>query len=189
MPREAQAGENGAGPGGPAGGAASNQPTSPEAGSAAAASDTRPGGGLGNPIDTPDPLTKYRWWILGSLSLVLAAGAAFFLRTQSPNPAAAPVGASGFAAPAAVAGPGTFAPSGSPAVQPSAPEPGAHNGGTAPVAVRAPIAGSALLSALKDELFALETERLEGKLSESDYAQLKGAFETVLRRALNRQSV
>ena len=64
--------------------ATSDQPTSPEAGSAAAASDTRPGGGLGNPIDTPDPLTKYRWWILGSLSLILAAAAAFFLRSQAP---------------------------------------------------------------------------------------------------------
>ena len=44
---------------------------------ASAATDTRPGGGLGNPIDTPDPLTKYRWWILGGLSLLLAGAAAF----------------------------------------------------------------------------------------------------------------
>ena len=46
----------------------------------------------------------------------------------------------------------------------------------------------ALLSALKDELFALETERLEGKLSEADYAENKSALEIVLRRALARQS-
>jgi hypothetical protein len=90
MPREAQGAEGqGSGPG--AGAAAPDQQAaSPEAGSTAAANDTRPGGGLGNPIDTPDPLTKYRWWILGGLSLVLAAGAAFFLRSQTPAVAAAP---------------------------------------------------------------------------------------------------
>jgi hypothetical protein len=44
-----------------------------------------------------------------------------------------------------------------------------------------------LLAALKDELFALETERLEGKLSEADYAETKFALEVVLRRALARQ--
>src|SRR5271167_3103152 len=85
MPREAQGGDASPAQGAPSG--ATDQAATPEAGSAAAASDTRPGGGLGNPIDTPDPLTKYRWWILGGLSLVLAAAAAFFLR--SPTPAAA----------------------------------------------------------------------------------------------------
>jgi hypothetical protein len=46
--------------------------------------------------------------------------------------------------------------------------------------------GSGLLAALKEELFALETERLEGKLTDEEYLQLKSAFEIVLRRALNR---
>ena len=65
-------------------------------------------------------------------------------------------------------------------------------------AMHAPFAGSAtpaghvprsaLLAALKDELFSLETERLEGKLSDEEYAQLKSAFETVLKRALARQA-
>jgi hypothetical protein len=183
MPREAQGGDTGSAQSNPASGStagstASDQAASPEAGSAAAASDTRPGGGLGNPIDTPDPLTKYRWWILGSLSLVLAAGAAFFLRTQTPNAALAPVGPSAFTpAPFAAENTGTFANSGSSAtatlVRQSAANPASS--------------GSALLAALKDELFALETERLEGKLTEADYSQLKGAFEIVLRRALNRQ--
>ncbi len=47
-----------------------------------AANDTRPGGGLGNPIDTPDPLNKYKWWILSGLALVLAVAAAFLLRAK-----------------------------------------------------------------------------------------------------------
>jgi hypothetical protein len=58
----------------------------------------------------------------------------------------------------------------------------------APLQHPSAIQSSALLAALKEELFALETERLEGKLAEPEYAQLKAAFETVLRRALARQS-
>jgi hypothetical protein len=47
-------------------------------------------------------------------------------------------------------------------------------------------AGSALLAALKDELFALETDRLQGRLSEAEFAAQKAALEVVLRRALAR---
>ena len=173
MPREAQGGDGGSAQGSAAS-AASEQPASPEAGSAAAASDTRPGGGLGNPIDTPDPLTKYRWWILGSLSLVLAAAAAFFLRSPTPTVAGAAIGAPA-AAPFTVATTGPFANAGS-----LAPAGNPHSSALA--------SESALLAALKEELFAVETERLQGKLAEDDYAQLKGALETVLRRALNRQN-
>jgi hypothetical protein len=45
-----------------------------------------------------------------------------------------------------------------------------------------------LLSALKEEFFAVETERMEGKLSDTDYAQLKSALEVVLRRTLSKQA-
>jgi hypothetical protein len=53
-----------------------------------AADDTRPGGGLGKPIDTPDPLSKYKWWIIGGL-LLLMAGIAGFLVSKPSAPAAA----------------------------------------------------------------------------------------------------
>jgi hypothetical protein len=60
----------------------------------------------------------------------------------------------------------------------------------APAAPAAPLPAQTqrqlLLSALKEELFALETERLQGKLSDESYAQQKSALETVLRRALAR---
>ncbi len=120
---------------------------------ASAANDTRPGGGLGNPIDTPDPLNKYKWWILSGLALILAVAAAFLLRSKPETaPAAAPV---------AKATP-----------------------------TMAPAAGQGdLLATLKEELFTLETERLEGKLSEAEYAEQKTALEMVLKRALSRQSV
>jgi hypothetical protein len=114
----------------------------------AQASDNRPGGGLGVPIDTPDPLNKYKWWILGGISLVFAVGAGFMLRRPTDESAAVVVG-------------------GAPAV----PNP----------------SGSSLLAALKDELFSLETDRLQGKLSDSEYEQQKQALELVLRRALTKK--
>src|SRR5215471_10273117 len=51
----------------------------------------RPGGGLGNPIDTPDPLQQYRWYILGGFALVLAAGG-WYVTMRKPSAACAPSG-------------------------------------------------------------------------------------------------
>jgi hypothetical protein len=127
---------------------ANDAPGSPDTAGNAQASDTRPGGGLGVPIDTPDPLNKYKWWILGGISLVFAVGAGFMLRRPAGESAADVVG-------------------GAPAV----PTP----------------SGSSLLAALKDELFSLETDRLQGKLSDSEYEQQKQALELVLRRALTKK--
>jgi hypothetical protein len=55
------------------------QPSSPNS------RDSRPGGGLGPPIDAPDALAKYRWLILGALAVVLA-GAAYISVTRAPKP-------------------------------------------------------------------------------------------------------
>ena len=124
-----------------------------------AESDNRPGGGLGNPIDTPDPLQKYKWWILSGLALVLVIAAAFFLRATPADAIAAD-------------------PSPSPLIPTPMPSSSGHSG-----------SGNkgSILAALKDELFALETDRLEGKLSEPEYVEQKAALEQVLRRALARQ--
>jgi ribosomal protein L29 len=46
---------------------------------------------------------------------------------------------------------------------------------------------SALLNALKEELFALESEKIAGTLPADEYEKVKAALETVLRRALKRQ--
>jgi len=110
----------------------------------------QPGGGIGAPIESPDPISKYKWWIFGGLALALAAGAAFLLR--------APAGAT----PAYAAGS---------AVQPNAAAPAAQ--------------GSALLAALKEELFKLESDKLSGAISAEEYTQSKAALEVVLKRALN----
>ncbi len=65
---------------------------------------------------------------------------------------------------------------------------GALNGGAAAY----PAFGSAsskqtlLLNALKEELFAVESEKINGTIAPEEYAQVKAALETVLRRALKR---
>jgi hypothetical protein len=146
FPREAQgapSGAAGAMPGGPGGAGAETTQSGPGG---------APGGGIGNPIDTADPLAKYKWWILSGLALALVVAAAFLLR----KPAGTAV------AEAAVA--------------------------PMPVAPAGIAAGKAqlLLEALKEELFAIESEKVAGKLSPAEYVELKGALETVLRRALGR---
>ena len=58
-----------------------------------------------------------------------------------------------------------------------------------PPAVATPVAtpqahNAQLLTVLKEEMFALETDRLQGKLTETEYAQTKAALELILTRAL-----
>jgi hypothetical protein len=48
--------------------------------------------------------------------------------------------------------------------------------------------GTPMLSALKEEFFQLETERLEGKITDAEYAEHKGALEVMLKRALAREA-
>ena len=137
--------------------------------SAATGDGGQPGGGIGAPIDTPDPLTKYKWWILGALGLLLVTAAGFLLR----KPATA----------GAVAGDGLIPGSGNSFPTASAMAPVVYN---APATTTSK--NSALLNALKEELFALESEKLSGKLEPKEYEEAKAALETVLKRALKRSS-
>jgi hypothetical protein len=146
----------------------------PQAGMAGASGDSAnigntPGGGIGAPIDTPDPLPKYKWWILGALALVLIAGAAFLLR----NPGGDFPGKQGLPREA------DFEPGTTPA--PSRPAPAVAAPDAAPATSKA-----VLLNILKDELFAIESEKLSGTLSQSEYTEIKTGLEAVLKRALNR---
>jgi len=120
------------------------------------AANGKPGGGIGNPIDTPDPLSKYKWWILGGLGLLLATAAAFLLRK----------------------------PAGVPAVAGAAPEPGAvpYPSVASPAAKQ-----NQLLTVLKDEMFAVESEKIHGTIDAEEYAKVKSALEIVLARALSRK--
>ena len=148
---------------------------------AAPASAGGPGGGIGNPIGTPDPLTKYKWWILSGLTLLLAAGAFYFLRGRGVETAG--VG-------------GTRTPDGDerPPISPARPLASrapiarpVRNAEPSAAVHAAPISGStALLQQLKEELFALESEKLSGTISLEEYAEAKAGLEAVLKRALKK---
>ncbi len=57
-------------------------------GPGASQSSARPGGGLGPPIDAPDPLQRYRWWILGGFAGVLLIGG-FYVASRQQSAARA----------------------------------------------------------------------------------------------------
>ena len=139
---DAAGGDAGAGGGGSAMGG----------GGQAGANDNRPGGGLGAPIDAPDPLHNYRAIILGAFAVVLVLGG-FYVVTKSNN-RSHPVVAEG-------------------------------------PRIDAPVTGdrsTVLLEAMKEELFQLEIDRQQGKISEEEYARAKGALDETIRRALARKS-
>src|SRR5208282_21260 len=134
----------------------SPRPAGGQAESAAAGRDARPGGGLGPPIDAPDPLEKYRWFILGGFAIVLAGGA-IFVYERSHAATAVP----------------DFVPSDIAAAAPAA----------AP-APKAADRSSAILEALKEELFQLELEHKQGRISQAEYEKAKAALDQTLQRAV-----
>jgi hypothetical protein len=117
----------------------------------AGAASGQPGGGMANPLGTPDPLSKYKWWIITALALLLVTAAAFLLRKPAPLT-------------------------------------GAAFENVAAKAATIPAAKSlTLLDVIKEELFALETEKISGTISAKEYAELKAALDLVLKRTLKRQ--
>jgi len=162
-----------------------------EAGSAGGAmggqsGDSRPGGGLGPPIDAPDPLQKYRWWIIGGFAAALAVGAVYVANRQRATVARAADAGMGvdFEVPEL---PQPVAPRVSrPAPAPAPRVPAASS--VAPAsAPSATVAGpSMLLEALKEELFQLEVEHKQGKISQQEYEKAKAALDGTLERAIKR---
>jgi hypothetical protein len=168
LPQENTTGQDN-GNGAPAAGADQGA-MGPEATQSAAANNTRPGIGLGAPIDTPDPLHKYKWWILSLAAVLLAVGAAFLMKQNQPVAATA-------------GGPAVPLANIASATKPT-------EGYKPPLAAAAMRTNGAeshrsrLMEALKEELFALETERLEGRIAPDEYEKQKGALEVVIVRAL-----
>jgi len=63
----------------------------------------------------------------------------------------------------------------------------AFKGGSGPRPAVAAASGSgALIASLKEELFAMESDRVQGKIGEAEYAEQKAALEKVIRRAVSR---
>jgi hypothetical protein len=95
---------------------------------------SRPGGGIGTPINAPDPLSKYRWWIIAAVALAMVAGAGYVMsRQEAPAKAAA---------------------------------------------------GPTLQDAIKDELFALESEKIAGTISDREYAEARAGLERLMKRTV-----
>jgi hypothetical protein len=123
---------------------------------AVAGRDSRPGGGLGPPIDAPDPLEKYRWYILGGFAIVLAAGA-IYIASRSKT-ATVP----------------DFGPTDAELGIPSAAKPKPTD------------RTALLLEALKEEIFQLEVEHKQGGISQQEYDKAKAALDQTLERAVKR---
>lgn len=128
-------------------------------GSQAAANDNRPGGGLGAPIDAPDPWHEYRAYILGGFALVLVMGGFYVASRSNHQSQTAPLPACGGVLDA-------------PEVLETA----------APPRER----GSLLLEAMKEELFQLEIDCQQGTVSAEEYAKAKAALDETIKRALAR---
>ena len=175
----------GSGGGASAGGGSSSMGQGPEARSG-------PGGGLGPPIDAPDPLQKYRWPIIGGFVLVLAGGAFYMTKRQRAALAAGNGRSVDFDAPEPPQ-PVT------PRVSRPAPPPPTRvvtPAASMPAAAAAPAAAavangsrpSMLLEALKEEIFQLEMEHKQGKISQQEYEKAKAALDGTLERALKRDA-
>jgi hypothetical protein len=147
---------------------------SPEGGQTSgpsAQANSRPGGGLGPPIDAPDPLQKYRWWILGGFAAVLTIGGVYVASRQQSAARAARQNASSSARLAM------------PEEEDYDPEILATH-----PARPASRPASMLLEALKEELFQLEVERRQGQISQAEYEKAKSALDQTLDRALKREA-
>jgi hypothetical protein len=134
-------------------------------GGAQASADNRPGGGLGPPIDAPDPLQKYRWYILGGFGAVLAGGAFYIARRSPPQTLAAQRRSLEDDETVEIPRPAVRIPAN-------------------PVSARPGL----LLEALKEELFQLEVERQQGKISQQEYQTHKAALDQTLQRAIRRET-
>ncbi len=144
-------------------------------GMAAGQSDSRPGGGLGAPSDAPDPLDQYRWYILGGFAVILVGGAIYISMRRRTTSAGGPATAAA-QRPAENYVEYQTADAATPAAGAAAPLAAASSSGM-------------LLEGLKEELFQLEVERQQGKISPQEYDKTKAALDQTLQRALKRAAV
>lgn len=133
-----------------------------------ARANNRPGGGLGPPIDAPDPLQQYRWWILGSFAAVLVIGGVYVASRQQSTARA--LARQRTSLPTAVLEEDDYEPA-------EVAEVRAHARPT-----------SMLMEGIKEELFQLEVERKQGQISQAEYEKAKSALDQTLERALKREA-
>jgi hypothetical protein len=131
------------------------------AGGTSGSSINRPGGGLGPPIDAADPLQEYRWWILGGFAAAMVIGGIYVAsRQQSVIRSLRHKDL-------------------------KRPDAGTLEGSRAFVATHPT---SNLMEGIKEELFQIELEHQQGRISQSEYKIAKAALDQTLARALKLQT-
>ena len=118
-------------------------------------------GNTATPADSSAPLNKGYWLLIAGFVLAIAAGVYWLVRTRGASRDRAPTKNS--SAPARRAA--------------------AKKVQKQPAASASPASGS-VLDALKEELLQLETERLEGRISQEDYVKSKAGLEILIKRQL-----
>ncbi len=154
---------------------AQSSPPGPTPGPASPQANNRPGGGLGPPIDAPDPLQKYRWWILGGFAAVLLIGGVYVASRQQATARALRSRAASSAGRGAMQEEDDFALAEMPAPAVSRES-------------RTARTTSMLMEGIKEELFQIEVERKQGQISQAEYEKAKAALDQTLERALKREA-
>jgi hypothetical protein len=146
----------------------SGQGSAPREGQLAGAEtgqNSSPGGGLGAPTGSPDAMSGSHWYVLGGVAVVMAAFVAWTLRRKSHAGQREPAvkTAEGVAS--------TLVSERESQAMPSRRQGSAAN-------------HDVIMDALKEELFQLETERAEGRISEQEYAATKAGLDALFRRQM-----
>jgi len=150
-----------------------------------AQNENRPGGGLGPPIDAPDPLQKYRWYILGGVALAMVGGGVYVAtRQQAANRSSR---SKGMGLPSLEDDDVYEAPAPPAAREVRVSEVRVSEPRPQPAAKRSS-PSSMLLEGLKEEIFELEVEHKQGRISQQEYEKTKSALDQTLQRALKREA-
>ena len=149
-----------------------------QSGEAAPQSQTSaaPGGGLGAPNQSPDPLSSSRWYIIAIFTVVLAGAGYWLFRMQRGTITAPAAALPGVPPPSSQANSKSRARAQQRQATPSAGSYSGSNGASGP----------GVLDAIKEELFQLESDRLQGKVSQQDYESSKAGLEMLIRRHLKK---
>jgi hypothetical protein len=148
-----------------------------EGGTTAEGRDSRPGGGLGPPIDAPDPLQKYRWYIIGGFAVILAGGAVYVAKRQPSLATTTGVSSGSTTGELEI----SAVPVRTPPVVKRSPSTTTGN-------ITVPAGSSMLMEGLKEELFQLEVDHKQGRISQQEYEKAKAALDATLEQAIKRQA-
>ena len=128
-----------------------------------------PGGGLGVPVQGDSPMGSSTWYVLGGLVVALVAGG-YYVAHRAPNHGKMPI--SGVSAAAAVAATRETTRTQARPMQ----------------KLESKNRSDSVLELLKEELFQIETEHLNGALSEEQYKEIRAAINALMRRHVGNQS-